>query len=152
MRSQPNLRVFQPGGPSPRRERRASHLCDGSPERLQSQPCGWLSSLCSYDGEQIGFEERIRRTLRSLAGQISQLGASAQPRETTAPAAAASAQHFGPGALPDDSRFSDTAETPPRPSGACPTPRARHPCSSIVVGTEGSLIHSNGSSSSGVCS
>jgi hypothetical protein len=63
----------------------ASHLCNGFPESPRRHPCGRLTSLSSNNGEQIGFEDGVRRALRSLSGKISQLGASAQPGETTSP-------------------------------------------------------------------
>jgi hypothetical protein len=51
----------------------ASHVCDGRALGSCRHLCGSLTSLCSNNGEQIGFEDGVRGTLRFSAPQVSQV-------------------------------------------------------------------------------
>lgn len=130
----------------------ASHLRDGFPKGSYRHLCRNLARLCSNNGEHIRVKDGVRGALRLSAPHVSQLQQTdSQGRQQ----AEHSPQAIGTLHLTlarDGIPFSNTGESLLLPSGAHTTRRAPKLALCVVVGTEGSLIHSKGSSPAGVCS
>jgi hypothetical protein len=114
----------RPFGPRP------SEIGPGGQQR------GSLIGLCRHQGEQIRIEDFVRRTFRFQTGKIAQLQQThcqwrQQAQQASRPVGTLHLTFFEttPG-------FEATSDSLPRPSGAHTISRARHPCSSVIVGTE----------------
>ncbi len=110
------------------------------------------ATTLSQDGKHQRLNDLMSRALWIFTRQRPYLHHAHGQRRQQTRASASARQRFAVVVPLCDSRFSDIGDRPRRASDTATSPRARHPCSSVVVGTEVNKIHSSGSSPSGACS